>query len=182
MVVRRSGEPAFAVRADCQKITSRPRALANTNIDRASRPLSRIRSIAAPRRSHDRTATRSMISASIGHASAPWQYSLAVRGHTSRTFKTTPSRPNGRRTTNGNVDSGSGFRAITKSSTHNSCRSAREGRCKRQSGPGECKLSDGDALYSVLKNVDQFVARKQLLDRWPDQLQKGYGTRRGAGS
>ena len=64
---------ADAVRADCQKITSRPRALANTNIERASRPRSRIRSIAAPCRAQERTGTRSMISGCAGQPSAVWQ-------------------------------------------------------------------------------------------------------------
>jgi hypothetical protein len=42
---------------------------------------------------------------------------LAVRGHVSRTFSATPSRPNGSRTKNGNEDAGSGLRAITNSTT-----------------------------------------------------------------
>ena len=42
------GRACLAVRGPCQKITSRPRARVNTNIDRASRPRSSTRSIAAP--------------------------------------------------------------------------------------------------------------------------------------
>jgi hypothetical protein len=48
------GRACLAVRALCQKITSRPRARANTNCERCSRDRSSTRSIAAPRCTHER--------------------------------------------------------------------------------------------------------------------------------
>jgi hypothetical protein len=66
------GRACRVVRALCQQMTSRPRALAKTNCDRFSRERSSTRSMAAPRRTHERMATRSTMSGSAGH-SARWQ-------------------------------------------------------------------------------------------------------------
>jgi hypothetical protein len=60
------GRACFAVRADCQKVTSRPRALAKTNIDRFSRLRFKIRSMALPRRTQEVTGTVSIKSGSVG--------------------------------------------------------------------------------------------------------------------
>ncbi len=49
--------------------------------------------MAAPRRTQDRTATRSSTSGSAGHSVAAWQNTLAVRGQVSRALSTTPSTP-----------------------------------------------------------------------------------------
>jgi len=73
--------------------------------------------MATPRRTHDTTGTRSTISRSSvsGHSVAGWQNTFAVRGHVSFAFKTTGLDPTGKRTRNGNIDAGSGFRAMTNS-------------------------------------------------------------------
>jgi hypothetical protein len=73
--------------------------------------------MASPRRTHDITGTRSTISrrSSSGHSVAGWQNTLAVRGDVSLTLSTTGRGPTGKRTRNGSVDAGSGFRAITNS-------------------------------------------------------------------
>ena len=105
------------LRADCQNTTSRPRAFVNTNCDLFSRARSSTRSMATPRRTHDKTDTRSTISRSpvSGHSVAGWQNTLAVRGHVSLTFRTTGRDPTGNRTRNGSDDAGSGFRVMTNS-------------------------------------------------------------------
>ena len=89
--VRTRGRACFAVRELCQKMTWRPRTRVITNCDRFSRPRSSTRSMAAPRRTQVRVATRSMTSASSGHSSWRWQYTLLVRGHVSRLLRITPS-------------------------------------------------------------------------------------------
>lgn len=73
--------------------------------------------MAAPRLVHERTATRSMTSGTAGHSTAGWQYTFAVRGQVSRTFKTIPFGPSGSRMRKGRLESSSGFRAMMKSST-----------------------------------------------------------------
>ena len=68
--VRTFGRACLRVRGDCQNTTSRPRALVNTSWDRFSRPRSSTRSMAAPRRAHDRSGTCSTMSGSAGQSSA----------------------------------------------------------------------------------------------------------------
>src|SRR5262245_7350069 len=97
-------------------MTSRPLAFVNTNCDRFSRPRSSTRSIAAPRRTQDRTGTRSAMSGSTGQA-ARWQHSLVVRGQRSRTLSTVPAGPIGRLTRYGRLDPSSGLRATMNSRT-----------------------------------------------------------------
>lgn len=60
------GRTCCRVRGDCQKTASRPRAVVNTNCEPFSRPRSRIRSIAAPRRMQERSGARSTLSGSVG--------------------------------------------------------------------------------------------------------------------
>jgi hypothetical protein len=81
------------------------------------RPRSRTRSMAAPRRTHDRTGTRSMMSESGGQSVDGWRYTFAVLGQVSRTLSTIPASVSGRRIRKGSVDCPSGLRAMTKSST-----------------------------------------------------------------
>lgn len=72
---RTLGRACLLVRADCQNTMSRPYAVVNTNCERFSRARSSTGSTATPRRTHDRTGTRSTMSRSsgAGHASAGWQ-------------------------------------------------------------------------------------------------------------
>jgi hypothetical protein len=65
--VRTFGRACLRVRGDCERF---------------SRARSRIRSMAAPRRRQDRSATRSTISGSACHSPAGtrWQYNAVVRG------------------------------------------------------------------------------------------------------
>ncbi|MEI2699988.1 MAG: hypothetical protein V9E94_17230 [Microthrixaceae bacterium] len=87
-----AGLACFAVRALCQKITSRPRARVKTNCDRFSRPRSKhqvdrraaTRHTSAPA---TRSTTSTESSQSLGDG---WQYTFAVRGQVSRTLSTTP--------------------------------------------------------------------------------------------
>ena len=111
------GRACFVVRALCQKITSRPRAWVNTNCERFSRRGRARGRSAAPRRTQDRTGTRSTMSGVLGPPVARWQYTLAVRGQASRTFSTTPFGPSGSRTRYGSDEPSSGLRAITNSAT-----------------------------------------------------------------
>ena len=62
------GRAWLRVRADCQNTTWRFLAVANTNWERFSLPRSRTRSMVAPLRTQDRTATRSMIEGSAGQS------------------------------------------------------------------------------------------------------------------
>jgi hypothetical protein len=89
----------------------------NTICERCSRARSATTSIAAPRRAHERSATRSTISGSAGHsvAGTGWQYSAVVRGQVPLVRNTRPSAPIGSHTKNGNVLSGSGFTATSNS-------------------------------------------------------------------
>src|SRR6266498_4187001 len=54
------------VRGDCQNTASRPRAVVNTNCERFSRLRFRSKSTVAPRRTQERTGTRSTMSGSAG--------------------------------------------------------------------------------------------------------------------
>jgi len=63
------GRACLRVRGDCQNTASRPGAVVNTSSERFSRARSRIRSIAAPRRTQERTGTRSTIRGCSGHSS-----------------------------------------------------------------------------------------------------------------
>jgi hypothetical protein len=58
-----------------------------------------------------------MMSGSSGQPTARWQYTFAVRGHTSRTFNTTAPSGSGSLTRYGKVESDSGLRATTNSRT-----------------------------------------------------------------
>jgi len=86
------GRACLRVRGDCQNTASRPRAVVNTSWERFSRPRSRTRSIAAPRRTQERIATCSTISGSSGHSSMStgWQYSALVRGQVPQVRNTVP--------------------------------------------------------------------------------------------
>ncbi|HEX2118652.1 MAG TPA: hypothetical protein VHF91_05685 [Acidimicrobiales bacterium] len=94
---RSPGRALRVVLAVCQKMASRPfLSLAKTSCERFSRARARTRSTAGPRRTQERTSTSSTTSGSSGHPSARWQYTLAVRGQTSRALRTRPS-PSGSR-------------------------------------------------------------------------------------
>src|SRR5450631_902092 len=111
-----SGRACLRVRADCQKTASRPRALVKTIWERLSRPRSRTRSMAAPRRTQDRRPTRSTRSGVSGHSSAGigWQYRALVRGQVPEVRNTIPPS-SGSRSRYGSLESGSGLRAISSS-------------------------------------------------------------------
>ena len=64
----------LAVVGRTPRMTSRPRALVNTNCERFSRARSSTRSTAAPRRRQSRTGNRSTISGSSGHSMARWNH------------------------------------------------------------------------------------------------------------
>ena len=114
--MRTFGRACLRVRGDCQNTTSRPRAVVNTICERFSRARSRTTSMAAPRRTHDRTAARSTISGACGHSSSGtgWQYSARVRGHVPDVRNTIPP-PIGSRSRNGSRESRSGLLAISSS-------------------------------------------------------------------
>ena len=73
--------------------------------------------MAAPRRTQDRTGTRSTTSASLGHHASRWQKIFVVRGQVSRALRTIPLGPRGTRSRYGKDESPSGLRAMRKSST-----------------------------------------------------------------
>ena len=111
------GRACFDVLAVCQKTAFLPlRMRVYTTCERFSRLRSRTRSMAAPRRSHDRTGARSSTSGASGHEVSGWQKTFDVRGHESPALSTTPPGPRGSRMRKGSEESGSGFRATTKSS------------------------------------------------------------------
>src|SRR5215207_11000748 len=110
---RTPGRDLAVAFGDCQKITSRPRAVVNTNWARFSRGRSSTRSMATPRRRQDRTGTSSRIWGACGQ-SAEWQYSLAVRGQVSAVLSTTSPSGNGSRTRKPSFEPSSGLRATTK--------------------------------------------------------------------
>ena len=62
------GRACLRVRGDCQNTASRPRAVVKTSWDRFSRNRAATMSMAAPRRMHDCSGTRSTISGSSGHS------------------------------------------------------------------------------------------------------------------
>jgi hypothetical protein len=80
-------------------------------------PRSSTKSIAAPRRTRERTATRSSTSTSAGKSSTGWQYTALVRGQVPPALKTRPRCPSGTHSRYGNRESGSGLRAITNCAT-----------------------------------------------------------------
>lgn len=66
------------------------------------------------------------MSGSSGQPMARWQYTLAVRGQTSRTFNTTAPSASGSRTRFGSVEPSSGLRATTNSRTYPNLRQPAE--------------------------------------------------------
>src|SRR5687767_11177199 len=98
------GRDFRVVLAVCQKIPSRPPfKVVTTNCERLSRERSRTRSIATPRRTHERTGIASTTSASSGH-SPRWQYTFPVRGQVSFAFSTIGVDPTGTHKTYGKVE------------------------------------------------------------------------------
>ena len=86
------GRACLTVRGDCQKTISRPRPVVNTSCERFSLARSATISMAAPRRAHDRSGTRSTTSPSSGHASGGIgkQNSAFVRGQVPAVRNTRP--------------------------------------------------------------------------------------------
>ena len=108
---RNPGLVLRVVRADCQKMASRPPCnRVNTSCDRFSRLRSSTRSIATPRRTQDRTATSSMRTDSLGQSSTRWQYTFEVRGQVSFALSSSGPDANGTSIRYGNVDNSSGLR------------------------------------------------------------------------
>ena len=100
-----SGRACRAVRALCQKMTSRPRGRGEHELRAVLPPTvehevdGRAATDAGPNRARARRSRARRATPSAG-----WQYTLAVRGHVSRTLSTRPSRPSGSRRRYGRVE------------------------------------------------------------------------------